>query len=59
MRTESETRLQKEVNTFRQNEDDLKRRISQLEQQIEARNIHDVHPPKRARLSEQPMRPSE
>ncbi len=51
MRTESEARLQKELDTTRKNEEDLKRRIDQLEQQVNDRNTHDAHPSKRTRLS--------
>jgi GATA-binding protein, other eukaryote len=52
MRKESEVRLQKELSTMRQIEDDMKRQIHQLEQQINDQNTHDSHPAKRTRLSE-------
>lgn len=52
MRTESEARLQKELDTTRRSEEDLKRRIDQLEQQINDHNTDDAHPSKRTRLSE-------
>lgn len=52
MRKESEVRLQRELSAMRQSEDDLKRRIAQLEQQINDHNTDDAHPAKRARLSE-------
>ena len=52
MRKESEVRLQKELDTFRKNEEDLKRRLDQLEQQLNDRHMDDAHPSKRTRLSE-------
>jgi GATA-binding protein, other eukaryote len=52
MRTESEARLQKELDTIRAGEEDLKRRINQLEQHINDRDAHDAHPSKRTRLSD-------
>jgi hypothetical protein len=35
-----------------QTEDEMKRRIDQLEQQINENNTRDAHPAKRTRLSE-------
>jgi GATA-binding protein, other eukaryote len=52
MRKESEVRLQKELSTMHQTEDEMKRRIDQLEQQINENNTRDAHPAKRTRLSE-------
>jgi GATA-binding protein, other eukaryote len=53
MTRESEGRLQKEIEIVRRNEDDLKRRINELEQQTNNGDIHDpAHTFKRARLSE-------
>lgn len=54
MRTESEMRLQKELETVRKSEEDLKRRLNELEQQQsnDGRNSHEAHPSKRTRLSE-------
>ena len=52
MRKESEVRLQKELETYRKNEEDLKRRLSQLERQIDDREADNAHPCKRPRLSE-------
>jgi len=52
MRKESEVRLQKELSTMHQTEDEMKRRIDQLEQQINDHNTRDAHPAKRTRLSE-------
>jgi hypothetical protein len=53
MTRESEGRLQKEIEIVRKSEDDLKRRINELEQQTSNGDIHDsAHPGKRARLSE-------
>ncbi|KAF7511960.1 hypothetical protein GJ744_003193 [Endocarpon pusillum] len=51
MRKESEVRLQKELDTFRKNEEDLKRRLNQLEQQLNDGHMDDAHPSKRTRLS--------
>lgn len=53
MRTESEGRLQQELDAIRKNEDDLKRRIHQLERHISDHhpNVDDAHPSKRPRLS--------
>jgi GATA-binding protein, other eukaryote len=57
MTTESEARLQTELDTIRKNEDDLKRHINQLEQALNDRSSNnndqkDAHPAKRTRLSE-------
>jgi GATA-binding protein, other eukaryote len=54
MRTETEVRLQRDLNTARKSEDDLKRRIDQLEQLLNNRATDDdaAHPAKRTRLSE-------
>lgn len=52
MRTESEARLQKDLDAVRRNEEDLKRRLDHLEQHINDRDTHDAHPSKRTRLSE-------
>lgn len=55
MTTESEARLQKEIEAIRKNEEDMKRHINQLEQALHDRNTNndqDPHPAKRTRLSE-------
>jgi GATA-binding protein, other eukaryote len=52
MRTESEARLQKELDAVRCREDDLKRRLGQLEQLANENSTEVAHPPKRTRLSE-------
>lgn len=51
MRKESEVRLQKELDAFRKNEEDLKRRVNHLEQQLNDGHMDDAHPSKRTRLS--------
>ena len=55
MTTESEARLQKEIESIRKNEQDMKPHINQLEQALNDRdtsNNEDHHPAKRTRLSE-------
>lgn len=67
MRTESEARLQKELDSIRKNNEDMKRHMDHLERQLDERNHHhypphhhhyhddndqDSYPSKRTRLSE-------
>lgn len=52
MTRESEARLQKEIESIRKSEEESKRRISELEQQLNDRDNNDAHPSKRTRLSD-------